>query len=409
MNRADATLSRKAVTILGATGSIGKSALDVITRNPQHYFVAGLSAHSNVEAMQGLIERHQPKQVSMSDLNACAQLEEWSRSKGLDIEILRGKEGQCALAGDSTSQIVVAGIVGVAGLAPILEAAKCGKRILLANKEALVCAGAWLTAIVTKHHAQLMPVDSEHSGIFQCLHGDTSLRSIKRLTLTASGGPFLDLPAEDFASVTPQQACAHPIWSMGPKISVDSATMMNKGLEIIEAAYLFGKSVDEIDAVIHPQGVVHALVEFSDGNILAQLSRPDMRSALAVGLAWPERVSSGVEPLDVARLGVLEFNAPDYAKFPCLELAHEALRQGCDAPASLNAANEIAVDAFLNKAIRFDHIATVVEAGLLIAGGHAINDMDGLMQVDQRVRAHALEAVHKISGHQLKSTHSQFC
>jgi 1-deoxy-D-xylulose-5-phosphate reductoisomerase len=398
MSAINSAPSNKAVTVLGATGSIGRNALDVIARNPQDYSVVGLSAYKNVGLMQELIETYRPRQVSMHDLDACAQLQSWSHSKGIELEVLPGAEGLCALAGDNASQIVVAGIVGVAGLPPILEAARNGKRLLLANKEALVCAGALLTETVAKHGGKLLPVDSEHNGIFQCLNGDMSARVVKRLILTASGGPLLDYPVESFARVTPEQAVAHPVWSMGPKISVDSATMMNKGLEIIEAAYLFDRSVDEVEAVIHPQGIVHAMVEFSDGNVLAQLSRPDMRGALAVGLAWPERIASGVKPLDILRLGNLEFRPPDQEKFPCLELARDALRQGKDAPASLNAGNEVAVSAFLQEVISFDKIAVVVEAGLSAAQGNRIEGLHGLREVDERARERSQMAVRKISG-----------
>lgn len=401
MTVTSSTRAHEQVIVLGATGSIGRSALDLIKHNPQHYSVFGLSADKNVELMKTLIEQHKPKQVAMSNKNACTQLEQWSRSANINVQILSGEEGLCALAAEDGARIVIAGIVGMAGLAPILAAARSGKRILLANKEALVCAGSLLIAAVAEHGAELLPVDSEHNGIFQCVHGDLSARGTRRLILTASGGPFRELPAKDFASVTPKQACAHPVWSMGRKISVDSATLMNKGLEMIEAAYLFGKSVDEIDTVIHPQSIVHALVEFNDGNILAQLSRPDMRGALAVGLAWPERISSGVAPLDIAALGKLEFSAPDYVRFPCLGLAREALSSGHDAPIFLNIANEVAVNAFLAEAIGFNAIAQVVETTLLLSEGCAVNTLDDLSQVNERAHAIAHEAVRKISGEKI--------
>lgn len=388
--------AQQQVVVLGATGSVGRSTLDLIERHPERYSVTGLSGHSNSERMLALIERHKPKQVVMTDTHAYEHLAHWAQSTHSDTEILWGEDSLCALAGDSAATVVVAAIVGIAGLAPTLAAARKGKRVLLANKEALVCAGALLTKIVADNNAQLLPVDSEHSGVFQCVQGDLAARYVKRIVLTASGGPLRELQEDAFASVTPEQACAHPIWSMGPKISVDSATMMNKGLELIEAAYLFNKSVNDIETVIHPQGIVHALVEFYDGNMLAQLARPDMRSALAVGLAWPERIASGVESLDLCNMGVVEFTPPDYNKFPCLALARTALASGNDAPALLNAANEVAVSRFLDKTISFDRIPTIVETGLAASEGCAVNSLEDVLQVDHRGREIANEAVRKI-------------
>lgn len=391
-------MQRQEVVVLGATGSVGRNALELVARHGQRYALSAISAHSDTDAMRGLIERYAPRRAVMVDEDACARLRDWAQGARVDVDILCGREGLCDVVSDGDVDVVVAAIVGVAGLESILAAAGRPVRILLANKEALVCAGSLLMDTAAAHGAEILPVDSEHSGIFQCLHGDFQADFVRRIVLTASGGPLRTLSERDFSSITPEQACAHPVWSMGPKISVDSATLMNKGLEVIEAAYLFGKSADEIDTVIHPQGVVHALVEFADGNMLAQLSRPDMRAALAVALAWPERLSSGVAPLDLLGAGALEFMQPDYEKFPCLALARAALVKGGDAPASLNAANEVAVAAFLKGSLNFSHIPVVVEAGLAQAEGCSIDNLDDLAAVDLRVRSIAAERMKRLSG-----------
>lgn len=386
----------KSVVILGATGSVGGSTLVLLDDYDDRYHIYGLTGNSNVSKMLQLAERYKPELIAMANEESAMALQQALAEKSLSITVLSGVTGLCDIARASDVDIVVAAIVGVAGLAPTLAAVTAGKRVLLANKEALICAGDLFTQAVAKYKAELLPVDSEHCGIFQCIHGDLNAKGIKRLILTASGGPLHELDGDAFSKVTPEQACKHPIWSMGPKISVDSATLMNKGLELIEAAYLFGQDASKVETLIHPQSVVHALVEFNDGNMLAQLSKPDMRISIAVGLAWPERMISGVESLDLTSVANLEFKEPDYVRFPCLNLAREALKSGSDAPASLNAANEVAVDSFLRHKINFTDIPVVVEAGLATAEGVNINNLEDLAMVDSRARAIAQETINNL-------------
>ena len=352
------------VAVLGATGSIGASTLDLVARHPARYKVVALTAHRSVDALIGLCRRHRPSIAVLSGLREKAALRKRFDDAGFRGELLFGPAGLEQVAGHPDVAIVMAAIVGAAGLSSTLAAATAGKRVLLANKEALVMAGPLLMQAVRSARAVLLPIDSEHNAVFQCLTRagaeGPSLRAVRRVLLTASGGPFRTLPVERLAQVTPDEACAHPNWVMGRKISVDSATMMNKGLEVIEARWLFDIPPERIEVLIHPQSIVHSLVEYVDGSVIAQLSTPDMRVPIAHALAYPDRIDSGVAPLDLGTLGQLSFEAPDTARFPCLRLAYQALRDGGTAPTVLNAANEMAVEAFLEGRLRFTSIAHVI-------------------------------------------------
>lgn len=355
------------IAILGATGSIGGSTLDVVARHPGRFSVHALTANSSVEEMLSLCLIHRPKWVCMASNDAGMQLESKLRERRAVSRVLSGPQGLEAIAADPEVDTVVAAIVGAAGLPSSLAAARAGKRILLANKEALVMAGGIFMAAVKASGAQLLPIDSEHNAIFQCLSagsGSLESRGVRRLILTASGGPFRDKARSELVSVTPEQACAHPNWSMGPKISVDSATMMNKALEVIEAHWLFGLEPEKIEVLIHPQSIVHSMVDYFDGSVLAQLGNPDMRTPIAHALSFPERIDSGVKQLDLAALGKLEFQKVDYSVFPTLALAYKALALGGTASTVLNAANEIAVAAFLVRKLPFLGIAKVIERTL---------------------------------------------
>ena len=354
----------KRIALLGATGSIGGSALDVIARHPGRYAVDALSAHSKVDELIALCQRFRPRIAAVADPAHYAALRDGLAAAGLPTRAAAGPEALAEIAADGGNDTVIAAVVGAAGVASTLAAARAGKRLLLANKEAVVLAGERLMAEVASAGARLIPIDSEHNAIFQCLPAEGSRAGVRRLVLTASGGPFRDRDPATLASVTPEEACAHPNWSMGRKISVDSATLMNKGLEVIEAHHLFGLPAERIEVVIHPQSTIHSLVDFVDGSMLAQLGQPDMRTTLAVGLAWPERIEAGVAPLDLVALGRLDFRAPDTAAFPCLRLAYAALRAGGSAPAVLNAANEIAVSAFLQHRLAFLGIPALIKATL---------------------------------------------
>lgn len=363
--------SAKAVTLLGATGSIGSSTLDVIARHPDRYRVHALTANTGVAKLLPLVERFRPAYAVVRDPAAAGQLRASLRDKALATEVLSGAEGLVRVAADPAADIVVAAIVGAAGLESSMAAVRAGKQILLANKEALVMAGRLFMAAVAASKAVLLPVDSEHNAIFQCLPAGLGLRAqascglaaqgVRKVLLTGSGGPFRNTPLDEFAAITPERAIAHPNWSMGPKISVDSATMMNKGLELIEACWLFDARPEQVQIVVHPQSVIHSMVEYADGSILAQLGNPDMRTPIAHALAWPERIDSGVASLDLIAQARLDFQAPDEARFPCLRLAAEAMRRGGSAPAVLNAANEVAVAAFLAREIRFTDIPAIIE------------------------------------------------
>jgi 1-deoxy-D-xylulose-5-phosphate reductoisomerase len=387
------------VTVLGSTGSIGVSTLDVLARHPDRFRVVALTANSDVETMLAQCRRFRPGLVAMADPQAALVLRERLAGVQGAPEVLAGVEGLAQAATLPEAQVVMAAIVGAAGLVPTLAAAQAGKRLLLANKEALVVAGALLMEAVARSGAVLLPIDSEHNAIFQCLppgFADGLARvGVERILLTASGGPFLNTPREALAAVTPEQACAHPNWDMGRKISVDSATMMNKGLELIEACWLFGTGPERVQVVVHRQSVIHSLVQYVDGSVLAQLGNPDMRTPIAHALGWPERLISGVLPLDLFAVGRLDFEPPDLGRFPCLGLAIAAAASGGTAPAVLNAANEVAVAAFLGGRIGFMGIADVVEETLAALPVEPVagRDIAFLLHVDAEVRTIAEQAV----------------
>ncbi|HEV8255886.1 MAG TPA: 1-deoxy-D-xylulose-5-phosphate reductoisomerase [Casimicrobiaceae bacterium] len=379
------------ITILGATGSIGASALDVVARHPDRFAVTALAANRQWQRLLELVVRFQPPCAALLDPDAAGELASAVRREGLATRVLSGAEGLCEVATLPEVDTVVAAIVGGAGFAPTLAAARAGKRILLANKETLVLAGGIFMAAVREGGATLLAVDSEHNAIFQCLPagyaGSPEKGGVRRILLTASGGPFRSTPFGELARVTPDEACAHPRWRMGRKISVDSATMMNKGLEVIEAHWLFGAERDQIDVVIHPESIVHSLVEYVDGSVLAQLGNPDMRTPIAQALAWPERIAAGVAPLDLVEIGALHFAAPDAARFPCLGLACAALVAGGSAPATLSAANEEAVAAFLEGRIGFLDIAGVCAEALARLPACPIASLADALEADRAGRA----------------------
>ncbi|TCT22319.1 1-deoxy-D-xylulose-5-phosphate reductoisomerase [Thiobaca trueperi] len=380
------------VTVLGATGSIGISTLDVLARHAERFRVVALTANRDAERLAEQCRQHRPDFAVMVEPDAAARLRELLADLPKPPEILTGVEGLEQVAALPEADYVMAAIVGAAGLRPTLAAAQAGKRVLLANKESLVVAGALLMRAVADSGAELLPIDSEHNAIFQCLptHFSRGLAEVgvERILLTASGGPFRDWPVERLASVTPEQACAHPTWAMGRKISVDSATMMNKGLEVIEACWLFGTDTDHIQVVVHPQSVIHSLVQYQDGSVLAQLGNPDMRTPIAHALAWPGRFGSGVTPLDLFAVARLDFQEPDLNRFPCLALAFQSAQQGGTAPAILNAANEIAVDAFLARRIDFPGIAAIVAGTLDELPEESVEGqgLEFLLDVDRRAR-----------------------
>lgn len=377
---------RQGITLLGATGSIGASSLDVIARHPDRFELVALTAHSRVDTLADLCATYRPRIAVIADPALEPSLREALAARGLSVEARAGATALAEVASDPRADVVIAAIVGAAGLLPTLSAARAGKRLLLANKEAIVCAGNLLMEAVQGSGATLLPVDSEHNAIHQCLAGVQDRdRDVRRLVLTASGGPFRT--RQDLSQVTPEQAVAHPNWVMGRKISVDSATLMNKGLEVIEASWLFGFAPDRIDVVIHPQSVIHSMVEFQDGSVLAQLGTPDMRTPIANCLGHPERVESGSSLLDFLSLKALTFEAPDLARFPCLPLAYAALRRGPAATISVNAANEIAVEAFLDNRLPFDRIPAVIETSLAAAGSVPPADIDDVLDIDRRARA----------------------
>ncbi len=386
-------MKREGIAILGSTGSIGLSTLDVLRQHADRYRVVALTAFSQVERLFEQIREFRPEVAVMVDEAAAERLVDKVRKAGLATRVLAGAAALGEVAVMEAVDQIMAAIVGAAGLLPTLAAAEAGKRILLANKEALVMSGSLLLEAVQRSGARLLPIDSEHNAIFQCLpaHFERGLGQVgvQEILLTGSGGPFRELPLEDLAHVTPDQACAHPNWSMGRKISVDSATMMNKGLELIEACLLFQTTPDRIRIVVHPQSVIHSMVQYVDGSVLAQLGQPDMRTPIAHALAWPERMSAGVEPLDFYRVGNLEFQAPDPERFPALRLAENAARHGGTAPAILNAANEVAVAAFLEGRIRFTQIAELVEDVVNRIAATSATDLDTILAVDRRARAAA--------------------
>jgi 1-deoxy-D-xylulose-5-phosphate reductoisomerase len=381
---------RKGVTILGATGSIGVSTLDVLARHPQRYRVVALTANTQAERLFEQCQRFHPEIAVLRDHNAAARLEEMIRRAGLRTQVLAGPEALQHVARDAGSDIVMAAIVGAAGLLPVLEAVRAGKRVLLANKEPLVMSGPVLMQEARRSGAEILPIDSEHNAIFQCMPagyrtGDKPV-GVRRILLTCSGGPFLATSVEALEHVTPDEACAHPRWAMGRKISVDSATLMNKGLELIEACRLFDVTPDQVQIVIHPQSVIHSMVEYTDGSVLAQLGNPDMRTPIAHALAWPERIESGVQELNLFDIARLDFAPPDLTRFPCLRLAQNAARVGGTAPAILNAANEEAVSAFLERRIRFTQIAEVIEHALASVPVSEDITLESILLSDTRAR-----------------------
>jgi 1-deoxy-D-xylulose-5-phosphate reductoisomerase len=379
----------KNVTILGSTGSIGVNTLDVIARHPDRFRVFALSAHSKVAELVGQCVTHQPRFAVIAELHADA-LRNALRKAGSQTEVLAGPAALESIAAHPDTDAVMAAIVGAAGLPGSLAAARAGKTVLLANKEALVMAGRLFMDAVHASGAALLPIDSEHNAIFQSLPRNFSdglqKTGVRRVVLTASGGPFRTRPIASLSSVTPDEACAHPNWVMGRKISVDSATMMNKGLEVIEAHWLFNAAPDEIDVVIHPQSIVHSMVEYIDGSVIAQLGNPDMRTPIAYGLGYPERIEAGVSMLDLAKAGRLDFEALDRHRFPCVTLAFDALRRGGTAPAVLNAANEIAVDSFLNGQLAFTEIDAVIEGVLSKATFSEAATLDDIHVADAQAR-----------------------
>lgn len=378
--------AQRKVAVLGATGSIGASALDVIARHPDRYRASMLAAGGNVEALLALCVAHRPDHAVIAREELYPQLRDGLAAAGLPTQPHAGDEALDQLVADNACDTVVAAIVGAAGLSSTLAATRAGKRLLLANKESLVLAGELVMAAADAAGTEIIPIDSEHNAIFQCLRSRQAQGDVRRIVLTASGGPFRGRTREQLADVTREQAVAHPKWAMGPKISVDSATLMNKGLELIEAHHLFGVARERLDVLVHPQSLVHSLVEFVDGSTLAQLGLPDMRTSLAVGLGWPARIASGVGGLDLLRHPRLDFEAPDTDAFPCLRLACEAMEAGGTAPAVLNAANEVAVSAFLQGQIGFLSIPALVEDALAALPAAPADSLEVLLAADAQAR-----------------------
>ena len=390
------------ISILGSTGSIGTSTLDVVARHPDRFQVLALTANRQVDLLFRQCREFKPKYAVLLDERAASQLRQQVREAGLSTEVLSGSAALEQVAVLPEVDTVMAAIVGAAGLKPTLAAARAGKKILLANKEILVMAGNVFMEAVRTSGSVLLPIDSEHNAIFQALprdyDGDLAGNGVRRILLTASGGPFRNTPLNELHDVTPEQACAHPNWVMGRKISVDSATMMNKGLEVIEAHWLFGASADDIQVVVHPQSVIHSLVEYVDGSVLAQLGNPDMRTPIAYGLAYPERITSGVDALDLFKVAKLDFIAPDFDRFPCLDLAYQALRAAGTAPAVLNAANEAAVEAFLEGQISFLDIPRVITSVLSALPANAVNSLDDVLGADAEARRTAMQKMSALPG-----------
>ena len=390
----------RGVAILGSTGSIGVSTLDVIARHPERYQVVALSAHRDVQGMLDQCRQFRPSLAAMADPAAAAALQRAVAAEGLGVEVMAGPAGLDAVATHPDATDLMAAIVGAAGVLPTLAAVRLGRRILLANKEALVVSGALFMAAAQASGAQILPIDSEHNAVFQCLPpgfgGGLDRVGVEHILLTASGGPFRCRPLSELRDVTPVQACAHPNWEMGRKISVDSATMMNKGLEVIEARWLFDAHPEQIRVVVHPQSVIHSMVQYVDGSVLAQLGNPDMRTPIAHALAWPQRHSSGVAMLDLFEIARLDFEPPDLVRFPCLRLAFEAVAAGGTAPAVLNAANEVAVARFLDGELGFTGIAEVVERTLDSVDIGAADSLDELLAVDARARGIAEQQLRRV-------------
>jgi 1-deoxy-D-xylulose-5-phosphate reductoisomerase len=390
----------RTLAVLGATGSIGASTLDVVARHPDKYRVGVLAAHRSVDALAALCARFRPELAVIADPAFEAPLREHLRRHDVACRVESGADALIAAAVGAHCDTIVAAIVGAAGLESTLAGARAGKRLLLANKEAVVMAGTLLAEALAQGGGELLPLDSEHNAVFQCLpreHADIAAAGVRRILLTASGGPFRGRKAADLATITPDQACAHPNWRMGRKISVDSATLMNKGLEVIEAHHLFRAPAAQIEVVVHPQSIVHSLVEYADGSVLAQLGNPDMRTAIAHALAWPQRIDAGVSVLDLVKVARLDFEAPDLDTFRCLRLAYQALAAGGQATIALNAANEEAVAAFLGGALPFLAIAETIEHCLALASADAASDLATVLDADLTARRHAQRMIATLS------------
>jgi 1-deoxy-D-xylulose-5-phosphate reductoisomerase len=381
----------RSICLLGATGSIGQSALDIVERHPDRFRVSALSAHSQVDKLIELCMKHRPQYACIAQETLLPELTAGLRTAGLSTEAVAGFPALDQLAADAGSDTVIAAIVGAAGVASTLSAIRAGKRVLLANKESVVLAGRILMDLVRESGAELFPVDSEHNAIYQCLPKDGDGGGVRRLILTASGGPFLGKTRSELRHITPEQACKHPKWSMGRKISVDSASLMNKGLEVIEAHHLFSTPVKRIDVMVHPQSIVHSLVDYHDGSVLAQMGNPAMRTAIAYGLSYPDRIDAGVPALDLRAIGSLQFEAPDTATFPCLDLAYQAAERAGNTPAVLNAANETAVELFLQGHLPFLAIPEVIERTMDSIAWEPDGDLDVLLASDARARVKATQ------------------
>ncbi|WP_406827912.1 1-deoxy-D-xylulose-5-phosphate reductoisomerase [Microbulbifer sp. ARAS458-1] len=395
------TMTPQPVCVLGSTGSIGVSTLDVLARHPQDYSVFALTARERVAELAQQCRRFRPRYAVVLEAEKAAQLRRDFAAEGLVTEVLSGVEGLCQVASAPEVSIVMAAIVGAAGLKPTLAAVQAGKKVLLANKESLVMAGPLFMSALAQSDASLLPIDSEHNAIFQCLPypcDNLVEAGVERILLTGSGGPFRTADPESLHRVTPDEACNHPNWSMGRKISVDSATMMNKGLEFIEACYLFHAAPADIQVVVHPQSIVHSMVQYRDGSLLAQMGNPDMRTPIAHALAFPQRIDSGVSALDLIAAGRLDFEAPDETRFPCLRLAREAMEQGGSAPTVLNAANEVAVAAFLEGKLPFTGIAGLIEKVMDSTNRVELADLEVVERADREARARAQEVLSELCG-----------
>ena len=383
------------LTILGSTGSIGESTLDVVARHPDRFRIVALTADKSVEKMLVQCQRFHPHYAVMLNARSAEQLDNKLRAAGLDVVVLSGVESLEKVASLPEVDTIMAAIVGAAGIRPTLAAARSGKHVLLANKETLVMAGRIFMDMVKQHDATLFPIDSEHNAIFQSLpqhfNGDLTISGVRRILLTASGGPFRKAALTELENVTPEQACAHPNWVMGRKISVDSATMMNKGLEVIEAHWLFDAAPEKIQVVVHPQSVIHSMVEYVDGSVLAQLGNPDMRTPIAHALSYPERMESGVRSLDIFEIAQLDFEAPDFERFPCLGLAYKALAVGGNMPAVLNAANEVAVEVFLAGKMAFTSIPALIEQVMQTVERQEVTSLEDVLAADLNAREAARE------------------
>ncbi len=393
-------MARQGICVLGSTGTIGVNTLDVIQRHPDKYTVVALTANQADDKLLQQCLQFRPRFAVLVNADAAERLKTNLHQQGVDTEVLSGVESLDFVAQLDGVDQVMAAIVGAAGLLPTLAAARAGKRILLANKEALVMSGNLFMKEVKQHGATLLPIDSEHNAIFQCMpeHMQQGIEAagVNKILLTASGGPFRTRSLDSLNDVTPEEAVAHPNWVMGQKISVDSATMMNKGLEVIEACWLFDTQPTMVQVVVHPQSVIHSMVSYNDGSVLAQLGNPDMRTPIAHAMAWPERMDSGVEPLNIFEVAQLDFEKPDFARFPCLSMAYESLKIGGTATTALNAANEIAVDAFLNRQLGFRHISTVIEKTLEDSRHVIADNLQTILQADQDARALAHEWVNRL-------------